>query len=58
MRRERQRAILENDIEKNEKKQSDSEMSEERVSRLAPGQAVRIEQESLILAQDERWRRA
>ena len=58
VRSERQRAILENDIEKNEKRQSDSEMSETRMDRLAPIQTIRIEQKSLILAQDERWRRA
>ena len=60
-RAEREHAILENDIGKNKgrrKKQSDSEMSETRISRLAPDGSKRIEQKSVILAQDERWRRA
>ena len=66
-------AILENDTEKKyrkEKKQSDFERVKRLLSKLEAGwlwrveqrkgrlRRIRIKHQSLILAQDERWRRA
>ena len=51
------RAILENDTEKRERKEVRFRKSEQPAD-LWRDQLEGIEQESLILAQDERWRRA